>query len=150
MKYLVGVVIGIILFVIATSMMGCAAVHPTGTTVVTHSVTSTPVALKNVAIGLDWIIVLAVVAVGIGVGCFFTLPAAHNLSLSIAVSAGAIEVSALLARVSLWFVPWLAGGLAAVALGIFCYEVWRNRAAIESKLGLTGLDATVAKLEAKV
>lgn len=126
-------VVSALAFLILTWLVGCqSATHPTGPAAGQPSaVTATPVALEKVATGLNWLILLAVVALGVGIGLYFILPV-HNLSFAIAAVAGGIEVSALVARVSLWFVPWLAGGLALVAFGIFCYEVYAHRKTIEA------------------
>lgn len=117
--------------------MGCTGVaHPTNPAApsMVSSVTTTPVALKNVATGLDWLILLSIVGVGVGVGLYFLLPA-HNLSFAIAAIAGGIEGSALIARVSLWFIPWLAGGLLLVAVSFFAYEVYANWGRIKAEAG---------------
>lgn len=142
MKYALGFLIGIAIFILAVMFMGCAPVHPPGVTTVTKtSITSTPTALKGVAVSLDWIIVLSIVVLGVGVGLFFALPEAHNISIPIALIGAGVEASSLVARVSLWIIPWLAGALGLAALGVFVYEVYRNRTALEADA--TGLVAKV-------
>lgn len=125
---------------------GCAVAHTPPPSPAAHKpMTATPPELANVARGLDVVIVLSIVSVGIGIGLFFALPEAHNISIPIAAVAGGIEASALVARVSLWFVPWLATALAALAAGALIYEVWRNRAAIETDVGSAGFPASISK-----
>lgn len=135
---LLGAIAFFLFLIMLTGQGGCAPSHPTSagplTTPAAHVSTSTPASLTNVAVSLDWIIVLAIVVVGVGVGLFFFLPAAHNLSLAIAGVAGGVEASALIARVSLWFVPWVAAVLAAGSLAFFIYEVVRNRKLIDAKI----------------
>lgn len=130
--FLFALILAVLTFLIV-SVSGCAAQHP-ATTAVTHSITSTPTALKGVAVSLDWIIILSLLALGGGIGLFFALPASHNISLPLAIIAGAVEATALLARVSLWIIPWVAGGLGVIALGVFVYEVYRNRAKLEAAI----------------
>lgn len=86
----------------------------------------TPAELKHVAVGLDWIIVLAVIALGTGIGLFFILPD-HRLSFAIATIAAGIESTALVTRVSLWFVPWVALGLAVLSLVILAWKIYKKR-----------------------
>lgn len=151
-------VVFVLSMVALSAIGGCAAAHPTAGPAIHPAITSTPTSLTGVSKGLDWIIILAVVGVGVGVGLFFFMPAAHNLSIPILGVAGGIEVAALVTRVSLWFVPWVAGVLGLLALGVFTYEVWRNRARIEAAWAplnggfqhLTGLDQTVQNLTSKI
>lgn len=108
----------------------------------------TPPELKTTAKATDVIIVVALVAAGIAVGLFFAVPATHNLSLPIGGAAAGVEGVALITRVSLWFIPWVAFGLAILGIGFFAYEVYRNRNAIQSKIdGAFGTTSTgVTKL----
>lgn len=126
-----------LVFAVGFLCAGCAPTSPppkplpTPVPVLTHP-GQTPAPLAHVATGLDWIILIAVIGVGLGVALFFVVPAAHNLSIPIAGVAAGIEGSALLTRVSLWLIPWVAGGLVVLAAGVSIYEVYRNRV----KLGL--------------
>lgn len=128
--------ISIIVLSLAIVGFGCAPTHKPTPAPAVHSAIShpgtTPPELKSVAKGLDWIIVLAILAAGVGVGLYFVVPAAHSLSLPIAGVALAIEGISLVTRVSLWFVPWLAAGLALAALVFFAIEIYRNRDLIET------------------
>lgn len=124
-------------FVGLTLIGGCAP-HPAASVAVKPPPLlpkpgQTPAELKHVAVGLDWIIVLAVIGLGVGIGLFFILPD-HRLSFAIATIAAGIESTALVTRVSLWFVPWVAVGLAVLSGGILIYELYKNRAKIAAEL----------------
>lgn len=140
-------VIGAICF----AAWGCQPVHqattpPTKPTLFTPP-GQTPPALKNTAKATDTIIVLALIVAGVSVGLFFAVPATHNLSLPIGAAAAGVEGVALITRVSLWFIPWVALGLAILGMIVFAYEVYRNRAAIQSKIdGTFGSSTSVTKL----
>lgn len=132
--------------------VGCAASHPTVTPASLTApplTTTTPVQLQVVAASLNAIIVISIVALGVAIGLFFVLPT-HNLSFAIAAIAGGVEASALVARVSLWFVPWLALLLALAAVGVFIYEVWKNRAAIEAAIDFPAVEADAKAVATKV
>lgn len=131
--FAIAVLAAVILISVIAS--GCAAPHPTPTAAqsVVTAVTATPVALQATAKTLDWFIALAVIGVGVGVGLYFLLPT-HNLSFAIAAISGGIEGSALLTRVTLWLVPWVAGALLLSAVGFFAYEVYVNRTKIQADI----------------
>lgn len=109
---------------------GCAAAHPAPppkpTPVLTHP-GQTPPELKHVATGLDWLIVISVIGIGVGAGLYFFAPVAHSLAFAVAGTAASIEGAALVTRVSLWFIPWIALGLGVLAGTVLVYEVWKNR-----------------------
>lgn len=72
------------------------------------------------------IALVAVVVLGLGVASFFIFPMAHTLSTTVALSAGGVEASALVLKVSLWTIPWIAGALGVLAVLVFAYEIIRN------------------------
>lgn len=114
---------------------GCAAAKPQPvkpTPALTHP-GQTPPELKHVATGLDWIIVISVIAVGVGIGLYFFAPVAHSLAFAVAGTAASIEGAALVTRVSLWFIPWIALGLGVLAGGVLLYEAWKNRVTLEEE-----------------
>lgn len=113
---------------------GCAAAKPQPVKpqpALTHP-GQTPPELKHVATGLDWLIVISVIGIGVGVGLYFFAPVAHSLAFAVAGTAASIEGAALVTRVSLWFIPWIALGLGVLAGVVLIYEVYKNRV----KLGL--------------
>lgn len=139
------------------AMFGCAHVpSATVSTTVTHSLVShpgtTPPELHQAASGFTWIAVLCVVPIGVGIGLYFFAPATHAWSLILAGVAGATEATALLLRISLWFIPWLAIALLVFALGVLAYELWRKRSSIESAVDGLLSDAKTAfsAVDAKV
>jgi hypothetical protein len=146
---LLAIVLG---FVGLTLIGGCQPVHqastkPPAVNPVFPHPGQTPPELKATAKATDVIIIVALLAVGIAVGLFFAVPATHNLSLPIGGAAAGVEAVALITRVSLWFIPWVALGLAVLGLGFFAYEVYRNRKAIQSKIdGAFASSTAVTKL----
>ena len=118
----------------AVALIGCATV-PHATTQPVHEFVgpgTVPTSLTHVAKGLDVFILLSVVVVGIGVGLFFWLPTAHNLSLALVFLGGGIEASSLATRVSLWAIPWVILSLGFLAIVAFLYELFENRSTIEA------------------
>ena len=93
-----------------------------------------PPELKSVGVSLNFIIVLATVAVGAGLGLYFFLPVAHNLSLPIVGVAAGIQITCLITRVSLWFIPYVVLILGIGAVGFFVYELIRNHKAINDRV----------------
>lgn len=150
MKYAIYIVL-IMSMLLISIMAGCAPIHPpVPVTTVTHTtVTSTPASLAVVGHGLDYLILAAVIATGIGVGLFFALPASHNISIPIGAVAVSVGVASILLKVSLFAIPWIAAGLGVVALVVCAYEVYRNRAALESKFGDPNLIVNALETEAK-
>jgi hypothetical protein len=127
--------VGILLLaVFGVILGGCAsAAHPA--VVPVHEFVApghTPTSLLHIATALDWFVILSVVTVGVGIGLFFWLPTSHNLSLALIFLGGGVEASSLFTRVSLWLVPWLAVGLALLAVVAFIYEVYTNRTSLET------------------
>lgn len=98
--------------------------------------------LHGVGIGLDWLIVAAILIVGAGVALYFLLPTAHSLSIAIAASGLAVEGLSIFTRVVLPYALWITIILGVIAAGVFAYEVYQNRAALEA-------DATAAAAAAK-
>lgn len=141
----------LILCLLPLVVMGCVT-HPPAAVAVHHPLVSTavPPSLKSTAINLDWIIAISVILLGVGIGLYAWLPS-HNISLPIMAIAGGVEASALVARVSLWFVPWLAGGLAVTAILVFVYEVYIHRTTppISTGVDLFKKAATAAEAEIK-
>jgi hypothetical protein len=113
--------------------VGCAATHPAATPAIRQVFPApgeTPHALKAVATGLNWFILLSVVVAGVSIGLFFALPADHNISIPVAASALGVEAVSLVTRVSLWVVPYLAFILGVVALVALIYEIVRNTSVV--------------------
>jgi hypothetical protein len=112
----------------------------------------TPTSLLHIASALDVFVILSVIAVGIGIGLFFWLPTSHNLSLALIFLGGGVEASALVTRVSLWLVPWLAVSLAVLAVVAFIYEVYTNKTTIETDAEslLSKVKQTATSVEADV
>ena len=124
-------------FIGLTLIGGCAPVHPLAPAPKPHVLPSPhqdPPELKPVGISLNYIIVLATVVAGAGVGLYFVMPAAHNLSLTIAGVAGGIQIVSLVTRVSLWFIPYVVLILGIGAVAFFVYEVIRNHKAVTNEL----------------
>lgn len=85
-----------------------------------------PTLQQSLQPSLDKLILVGVIGVGVGFGLFFVVPAAHQLSITIAGVAGGLEGSALLLRVGLTPIVWVVYiliGLGAIALG---YEVFQK------------------------
>ena len=80
------------------------------------------------------IAIIAMVAAGVGLGLYFAVPAAHALSIPIFGIGAGIEITALVTRVSLWFIPWLAMGAVGLGVVVLLYEAWKNRAKVEAML----------------
>jgi hypothetical protein len=97
--------------------------------------------LHGVAVSLDWLIGGAILIVGAGVALYFILPAAHSLSIAIGASGLAVEGLAIFTRVVLPYALWIAIALGVIAIGVFAYEVYTNRAVLEA-------DAAAAKAKA--
>jgi CHASE2 domain-containing sensor protein len=81
-----------------------------------------PPSLHNIDKGLDWLSLLAVVGIGAAVAVAVMLPGTDKISLALGLGSGAVLVASLFIKVSLWLVPWVAGGLAVAGIG---YEVYR-------------------------
>ncbi len=120
---------------------GCAA---TATAPVGHH--ATPSTLIGVAHSLDVIIVLAVIAVGIGAASFFFAPEDHAISLPLTITAAGVEASALVTRTTLWFIPYLAIALAVAAVGFFVYETYKKNLLGKIEQGAANADAAIKKL----
>lgn len=128
--------------IIAVACTGCATTHPTTQPV--HEFVApghTPASLVPVSHTLDWFIALSVLAVGAGIGLFFWLPAAHNISFGLMFIGGGIEASALVTRASLWAVPWVALAFVVAGLAFLAYEIVRNFPKIEAEVGTLIHDA---------
>lgn len=124
-------------FIGLTLIGGCAPVHPPAPAPKPHVLPSPhqdPPELKPVGISLNYIIVLSTVVLGAGIGLFFVLPAAHNISLTIAGVAGGIQIVSLVTRVSLWFIPYVVLILVIGAAAFFLYELIRNHAKFTSEV----------------
>lgn len=132
----------LILAAIALALCGCTTTHPT--TLPTHEFVkpgATPASLVPVSHTLDWFIALSVLAVGVGIGLFFWLPAAHNVSFGLMFIGGGIEVSALVTRASLWAVPYVSMAFVLAGVVFLVYEIVRNYATLESEIGSVIHDA---------
>lgn len=119
-------------FAVAMFMSGCACMGDGGQS--SHPTNAPP--LSNVAKGLDHMILLSTLVLGLSVGLFFLLPAAHRLSLSIAVAAGGVWVTSLFLRVALPWLSWVCLIFGVCAVGVLGYELVTKRRVIEAKLGL--------------
>lgn len=113
-------------FTTAFLLAGCAT-HPVAPHVQPQVFThpgETPPSLTHVAKWLDALIVISAIGIGVGIALFFFAPVAHRASIILAGTAGAVEGSALLLRVSLWMIPWIAIGLVTLALAALGYEIY--------------------------
>lgn len=110
------------LMALLTLCVGCAVTAPP-----THSTLSTtPPELATVGHWLDVLAVLAVVALAGCVTVLFLDPALHTLSLSVGAGSIALELTCLVLKVSLPFIPWIALGGGILALAFLAYEVYEN------------------------
>ena len=134
---------------IGYTVMGCAGLPPAQAAHPTTLPTVAAPPLAAVAVSLNHLIVLSVIAVGIGVALFFILPAAHATSLSIVEVAGGIELSALITRQSLHYVPYLVYGLAGLAVLFFLYELYINRSSVEAAASTVEGDVSAGATKAK-
>lgn len=119
------------MFWVLTGVYGCAANHAVAPQATTRPVLphpgQTPTELVKVASGLDHLIILGVLAVGVGIGLYFFVPEAHSLSVPLVGVAGSVQGAALILRVSLWFIPWIAAGLVVAGIGALIYELHVQR-----------------------
>lgn len=107
------------------SLCGCHVNHaaPSPAPLISHQV---PEVLKNVGTGLDRLIILSVLVIGVVIAVFFILPEAHRLSITIGTGAGSVLAISLFLKTTLWMVPWIAGGLLILAVLVGIYEVYVN------------------------
>lgn len=110
-----------------TFLTGCAA-----TTAIPKGPPTPVPPLHNVQVSLDLLIPIALVAALVSVGLYFFVPEGHKLWATLAGCAGTVEIGSLLLRVSLWIIPWVAGGLGVAALGLVGWKVYKNWGKIES------------------
>ena len=111
------------------NMAGCAVnPHAAVEPAVVHPV---PVALKATATNLDWMIAVGVLALVAGLVAYFTMPAAHQLSLTVGMAGAVLFGVSVLLRESLWLFPYIGIGLLSVACLLAGYELYaKNKAAV--------------------
>lgn len=99
---------------------------------VIHNIVSTPADLKPVANWLDAFIVIGVLVAGAGIGIYFAETTLRSLAIILLLVGGSIGALALFVRTTLWMSYWVSGGFVLAAVAVLVYEVYRNRALIDS------------------
>jgi hypothetical protein len=123
MKQLTNIFLLFCLFTLSMWMSGCAVDTPGSSH---YSVFETPKSLHAFSVSLDFILVIALLVFATCVALYFVLPEGHTLSLTLGAVSGATEAIAILLKVSLWIVPWIAGLALLGAVGAGAYELYEK------------------------
>lgn len=108
---------------ILTLVCGCvSAAHPAVKPPVFN--TAPPSQLAGVATWLDIFMIVAIPIVAGAVVLFFLAPADFKYSLGLGSGGITLFVTSALLKVSLWLIPWVAGGIVVLALAALGYEIY--------------------------
>lgn len=118
------VLFAIALSVLAAVMLGCAVNHQPVPQPKPHPI---PPSLNNINKSLDVLVVVSILVIGASIAAFFFLPAiSHSIAFTGAAGAGGVLGVSLFLKVTLWLIPWIAGGVLILSLAYLGLEAYKH------------------------
>lgn len=91
-----------------------------------------PANLQGASKSMDWIVVIAVMGIGIGIAAYFAIPGDHKLAFGVIFGSVAMGLTALMVQTSLPFLPWIFMGCAVLGIIWLVARVLRKPAEVKA------------------